>query len=829
MTSGDDSATDIPQPGLRPAFRDRGVQGVRNLKRRFIMSGSRQFRKTMKTTLPIVLLSGVSAIVLAHQVNAQTVNAGEVSASAAKKYYAHLGKSSIKLSKKKIFKSAQSEAVVSRQDIEALGPSTSSAGALATAPGVEIRGYGGNSDTARYQVQLRGAKVGWSSTNGDAERNGITVLFDGIPLNNTISNNGQWDSNEIPITQLFSGINIIFGPGNPDSRWFDSIGGTINYVPVQPTKSPHYEVGVAYGSQQTENLHFILDSGVHDGWSAVIAGGYAGDKSFWGGTSNGHYSWPNQSDAIYGKLIKEFSNGSISFGVYNDNNVEYPPRPNFIPLTPIAGVTVTGNPGSPLFSQSTSGFYGTGTPDIWIKQLQVRDTVLYSKIAVNLSTSMTYHNNLWYRWGHRVHYRITNYGTNAVNSPAYAPGANTEYYFPTTNQYGDNMWIDYRLPFNDVKLGGSLIYERYFTPYDGYNSTGYQGSTQTNPAQISRYTLDTTYATAYVQDGIHPVHGLLITPGVEAVSYHTEFFNDLPLGGTNTGGASDVSRTFVRAEPSLNARYQPVPWGALYANMAVSYQNPTDNAFGANQSTQPDISTLKPTQARDYEAGIKLFSNNLPIIHRGTLNLNYFQDVLTDEKIANFLALNTNTTLAAANAKLQGVQVDASVEPNFHWRMFANASFDHNRYLQYVSAGNIYHNEPIAYNPNILLNAGINYRTFAGATLVTFGLLDQYTGAQHYYNNNTSNVSHRQLPGFNVVNFSVTANIPVPRGMSSVVRVIEASFNITNLLGTRYNDNGYITSGGYFGANSAGANTANAILVQPGAPRQFIAGLTAKF
>jgi iron complex outermembrane receptor protein len=416
-----------------------------------------------------------------------------------------------------------------------------------------------------------------------------------------------------------------------------------------------------------------------------------------------------------------------------------------------------------------------------------------------------------------------------ASSPAYVPSTNTEYYYPTTNQYGDDMWMDYRLPYNDVKFGGQIIYERYFSPYLGYSSTGYQGNTQANPAQIQEFTLYTTYAKAFIQDGIHPLPGLEFTPGIAAVSYHTDFTNNLPLGGNNVVGASNASRTFVRLEPSFTARYEPVPWGALYASMAVSYQNPTDNSFGANQSSSPNISVLKPTQARDYEAGFKLYSENLPVIHEGVLNVNYFQDTLMDETISNYLSNITTSSLAAANAKLQGVQVDAMVEPNFHWRLFANASFDHNRYMQYVSGGNIYYNEPIAYNPSILFNAGVNYRMFVGSTLMTLGLLDQYTGSQHYYNNYTSNVSHRKLPGFNVLNLSLTANIPVPPAFASTVKVIEASFNITNLLGARYNDNGYITSGGYFGANSAGTNTANTVLVQPGAPRQFIAGLTAKF
>jgi iron complex outermembrane receptor protein len=776
-----------------------------------------------------LLLSAVSMLALTGIAHAQAVNAGEVSATA--KYYTHLGKSSIKLSKKKIFKSTQSEAVVSRQDIEALGPSTSSAGALSAATGVEIRGYGGNSDTARYQIQLRGSKVGWSSTNGDADRNGITVLFDGIPMNNTISHNGQWDSNEIPITQLFSGINIIYGPGNPATRWFDSVGGTINYVPVQPTKHPHYQIGVVYGSQQTENLHFIFNTGQHDGWSAVIGGGYAGDKTYWTGTSVGHYSSPSQSHAIFAKIAKNFTNGTLAFGIYNVNNVEPAPRPNFIPLTPIPGVTVTGYPGSPEFSQQTSGFYGTGTPAIWFKQLQVRDTIFYSKFSVALSKDLTFHNNLWYRWGHRVHYRVNNYGTNSPASGVfYVPNStNSEYYYPTTNQYGDNFYFDYHLPYNNVKFGAYAILQKYFSPYLGYNNLGVGGSTQNNPASTQAFTLNTTYVHAYLQDTIHPLKGLRITPGIAEVSYHTEFANDLPIGGNNAVGATNTAKTFVRAEPSVGLRYQPLPWGALYANYAISFQNPTDNAFGANQSNPVNISILKPTQARDYEVGFKLFSHHVPVLHNATLNVNYFSDTLTDESIAIYHTNITTSTQAAANAELKGVQIATTIEPNFHWRIFANASFDQDQYLQYETGGVLFHNEPIAYTPNVLMNFGLDYRTFVGSTLVTIGLLDQYTGAQHYFNNNTNNVSHRKLPGFNVANLSISANVPVPPSMTKAVKVLELSFNINNVLGNQYNDNGYITAGGYFGTNTLGTNTANAILVQPGAPRQFIAALTAKF
>ncbi len=54
------------------------------------MTGPRQINRYVKTTLQLALLGSVSSIVLAHEVNAQTISAGEVSANATAKYYAHL-------------------------------------------------------------------------------------------------------------------------------------------------------------------------------------------------------------------------------------------------------------------------------------------------------------------------------------------------------------------------------------------------------------------------------------------------------------------------------------------------------------------------------------------------------------------------------------------------------------------------------------------------------------------------------------------------------------------------------------------------------------------
>ncbi len=153
------------------------------------------------------------------------------------------------------------EAEISNAEIEGVaGPFGSAAQALTAAPGIYVYGYGGVAATARSEVVVRGIKAGWSSVNGDVLRNGVTFLFDGIPMNNLISNNGQWQTTQIPIMDMISNIDVTYGPGGPSNRWFDSIGGTVNYLPFQPKSTPGPDItgGVNIGSYNTYIEHFVV-------------------------------------------------------------------------------------------------------------------------------------------------------------------------------------------------------------------------------------------------------------------------------------------------------------------------------------------------------------------------------------------------------------------------------------------------------------------------------------------------------------------------------------------------------------------------------------------
>jgi len=192
------------------------------------------------------------------------------------------------------------------------------------------------------------------------------VEFDGIPMNNPAT--GLWQSPQVNQPSLIKGIHVTYGPGTPQNRWFNNIGGSIDFVPIQPTAKPGASVGIEYGSNEFKNVHFDIRTGNIDGFSAILAGGVSSGNSFLGvpaGTtlySPSGVVLPSHSYAWLFKIRKEFRTGDDSFGAYLASGSAY--KPYDIPVNAASGTTIngfddkTGKPiPGPLYSQQTSGFY----------------------------------------------------------------------------------------------------------------------------------------------------------------------------------------------------------------------------------------------------------------------------------------------------------------------------------------------------------------------------------------------------------------------------------------------------------------------------------------
>jgi len=207
-------------------------------------------------------------------------------------------------------------------------------------------------------------------------------------------------------------------------------------------------------------------------------------------------------------------------------------------------------------------------------------------------------------------------------------------------------------------------------------------------------------------------------------------------------------------------------------------------------------------------------------------NVNFYHDQLSNETIATYLSNIALTKFAAANATVMGSNITIEDDPTYHWHLLGNIGLNDSYFNSYTpqGGGGTLSNLPVSYSPHVIFTAGVFYRTFYRGVLISPRILDQYTGSQYLFSNLTGAPTRQSMAGYNVVNLGINFRIPVHLPYAHAMKAVTVSLAVNNVLGTRYNPIEYITSGGYFGGNSAGA-----ILADPGAPRQFFVNVSAHF
>ena len=150
------------------------------------------------------------------------------------------------------------------------GPAGGAGQVLSVAPGVNTQ-TNSPAGASRAEISINGMKTGWSNIAGNANDGTVMVTFDGVPMVDPAY--GVWGSTEVPQMSMIKGITVTYGPGYPVNRWFNNIGGAINFIPLEPTAKAGADIGLFYGSFNTKGVHFNVRTGNIDGWSAIIAGG----------------------------------------------------------------------------------------------------------------------------------------------------------------------------------------------------------------------------------------------------------------------------------------------------------------------------------------------------------------------------------------------------------------------------------------------------------------------------------------------------------------------------------------------------------------------------
>jgi len=758
---------------------------------------------------PLMMLMA-STLLAGHAAFAQdvsgTVNAGSVNANGAgDTSEAPVPGATVAPTQQQLFQSGQTTRILDQQELQAVGPVGGGAQAIGLAPGAQVTGYG-NSGATKYNVSLDGLANGWGGFGGQTANNNLMMTFDGIPMNNVAT--GLWASASIPQIGMIQNIGVTYGPGDAESRWYDSTGGTIEFTPIQPTQKAGADIYETYGSYNQENLNFDIRTGNLGGWSTVIAGGLNEGNDF--RISPNGFDSPSEDYAIYVKTIKNFSDGDVSFGAYMAQAGGY--RPNVIPFEPTPGIGINGLGTSPLYNEKVN-FFAALDPQVWAKFDTNQFATVYGKQNIHLDDYNTLHNVAWYSDEQRLHSDFDNFTPNYNQL--------NEYNNPDNWTLGDKLWMTTTLPYNTFDYGGYYIHAYYQTENSFWSPEApYFGSEFAPNGHYRNGLFYSDDMALFLQDEIKPFSALRITPSIRVINDSIQYANGAgqygafpDATGTDQGKFGSQHANYVGVEPGISTNLDVTKWLALYGSYEQAYQTPTVGGGGGYFQAIPV--TQNSTQlelAEDYQAGFKINVNQPDYYLKNFLfGANWF-DLQLSNQVVNAVFANGNESTAFGDSNYQGVNfyADDTLFSTVH--AFLNGSVLKAIYTNYVNVGatqnfNGYH---VPYVPDATLNLGVDYTYLLGNVALKPSVWWQYTGAQYYFNNATVAPSTSTFSGYQTFNASIDAKIPF--SVEGFGKTLDVSLTALNIANSKMNIYAYESAGGYFG------NGAATMLGYPGAP-----------
>ncbi len=738
-------------------------------------------------------------------------------------------------SQEQLFESGQSTRTLDRSQMDTLGPVAGAGQILSLTPGANVTGYG-NTGAQKYSIMINGISQGWGGYGGLSTSGSLAVTFDGIPMSDPATD--LWQSDMLPVSQMIQNTNVTYGSGEPADRWYNNIGGGIDFTPVQPTDRPHATVSVAYGSYQQKQLSFNASSGLYHGWSTLLAGGGGQGNDFRTGIGDGFAS-PSKDFALYSKTLKSVGSNSFELGGYYAHSGSY--RSQVTPIVANPLITVSGTPGiGEVYSEQTSGYYSTLPYNSYNKYDTNDMAIIYGRETMHLDPLTTLQNTSWFQRIDRTHYRTDD---------VYSPGAQLrEWNDPHTDTIGDRLSFSSLLPKNTISGSAYYIHALYNTRNNFYNPADGGSKTVANIGGKVRssYFNQDDFAIA-LQDDIHPIDRIHITPGIRYVGFTASFADhaqqDFTLGpgaiwdtacryngegesytnGVNDQGACPAnSQNRSGVEPSIDANAQVLKWLAIYGGYAEALRAPElGGGGGVFQSVDPSSYHLQ--RGKYGQVGFKIHTDGSGFKHNLLFGLAYFHNSYENQEIDTSLA-NGDTIDSSGSSLFRGVNMYFDDDPIEHLTIFTNATFQSSKFTNYVTGGVSYNDLPVSYVPNATFNFGATYDWAARYRLhiqPTFFL--QTIGSQHIFDNSTGTPSQTTMPSYTTANFSV--KVPLKR--------FDVTFNASNLTNSKYNEYEYISAGSYFGTSaytSAPANEQSGYLLgYPGAPFTAYGSVTYHF
>lgn len=627
----------------------------------------------------------------------------------------------------------------------------------------------------------------------------------GVPLND-IFNSGvtyQADNrnNVLFITRDLDSVNLYRGVNNPAVNTYNSLGGTINYIPRQPTNTAGGDVGVDFGSFGTINYHATLNSGDWYGIKQTVSFEADDSQGWLENTSDRNLNFYYAGNAKIGTATDGFG-----YFVYNRNHGN---APQFIPQN-----ILNGNSG---FQWPTNLYQSDNLDKNYLGILGFKTEVGLVTIedeayaGDNNYTRTSFSNPnytgpyfiddqgsgypFWasytgYDGFSKFPYTSTQaYGATTSGCAPTCAYAGTDYHFYGYDGalYGDRLKVTAELPNNMVTAGGDLNYGRLHSREYWYGSAAMPMIVGYNDAWDEHDTR--TMWSLYAQDNIHfwndRVH---ITPGVKYIAAHTKDVDGLGFYYSNPGPDSG-SEHFV--SPTAGVSVEPVQNFTIYGAYGKNVKFPDITAFynavaGAN--TAPIV--VKPEYAQDYEFGLRYKVDGI------SAELNGYQEDFSHIIFSSATAAGFTQYQNGGSERYRGVEMQLTDEFGEFllgkWKGYVNASYNEAICTSVTKSDltgqNCNPGQSLPNVPKVLTNVGLIW-DFSGWHV---DVEAQYVGRQGLESYFTSLPiapgelepgQRTEIPSYLLVNAGVIKVIPLNWGLAKALRL---ALHVDNILDKRY-------------------------------------------
>lgn len=636
----------------------------------------------------------------------------------------------------------------------------------------------------------------------------FSETFDGVALNDLfnggVTNQAENRNNVLLIPGNLQSVEIYRGINNPAVNSYNSLGGTINFMPRLPEESMGGEVGASYGSFKSYDYHVTFNTGDWNGVKQIFSFEHSGSRGWIDNTGD-------HNNNLYWGLTYDFNedNRLANILLYNDNK-------GFSPF----------NMPAPLQQQYGRNYQWplswTNSP---IKDANWMDII---DLKSKFSDDALFQNKLFFGRNEYLRTSFSNplfqqsatqpYGLEDTpssypfwlgypNGPGYDPAAvfgsvgnGTDYHFYgyTTNGVGDTPTLTLKLPQNDIVIGANATYGDLHSREYWYGSSpmpkidGYNDAWDEHDRRL--------LSSFFVQDTITLFdNSLRLTPGIKYIYADT---TDRDTVGIYYPLAGEVHDTEHFASPTFGINYQILDGLNVYASYGKNFKLPDISAYyGAFQTDANGNATIapphvKPEYVQDYEIGLRYQLDGFSAMVNGYRE-NFRNTFITVTDPVSQLSTFTN----GGSSRYQGaeLQVQDAIGSVGIGDLSAYFNYAHNQ-AKFTSAftsdyaGQVNAGQPLAGVPENLFSAGLVWKYAGWRFNVDARFVDKQYIDQLYAGTPTAST----IAPYAVVNVGISDTIRLRD--SGWGRQLRIGLNVDNLLDRQYLNTAY-TDTDYFGNN----------------------------